>query len=73
MLFFGYRLHRRPFCEYSVVSATGELVNTFDPVLRRASMMHDFAITSKYSILMDLPLRFNPRRGVTGVSRTVQA
>lgn len=66
MIFFGYQLHKKPFCQHSVVSADGELVSTVDLDLHRPSMMHDFAVTSKYSIVMDLPLRFDGRRGLTG-------
>lgn len=61
MVFFGYQMGTKPpFVQYGVVSAEGELVHSFDPAVPHPTMMHDFAITEKYSILMDLPLRFDP-------------
>ena len=52
--------------QYSVADKNGELIHTFDPKLTSPSMMHDFAITENFSIIMDLPLRFDPRRSVKG-------
>ena len=66
MVFFGYSLARAPYVQMGVVDAEGQLVHSFDPGVTVPSMMHDFAITDKYSILMDLPLRFDPKRGPQG-------
>ena len=51
LVFFGYRLDRKPFAEYSVVSPKGELVLNLDVGMKKPSMMHDFAITKSYSIM----------------------
>ena len=61
MLFFGYRLDKAPYINYSVVSKTGELVSTIDVGVTRPIMMHDFAITKSYSCFFDLPLIFKPQ------------
>ncbi|MBW4542932.1 MAG: carotenoid oxygenase family protein [Symplocastrum torsivum CPER-KK1] len=61
MLFFGYSVHP-PYLQYSVVSASGELLRTVPIDLPEAVMMHDFAITENYTIFMDLPLTFSIAR-----------
>lgn len=61
MMFFGYSF-TPPYLQYSLVSATGELLWTVPIELSTAVMMHDFAITENYTIFMDLPLTFNPER-----------
>ncbi|MBV6624474.1 MAG: carotenoid oxygenase family protein [Rivularia sp. (in: Bacteria)] len=61
MMFFGYSF-APPFLHYSIVSAEGELLKTVPIELPMGVMMHDFAITSNYTIFMDLPLTFNPIR-----------
>lgn len=67
MRFFGYHLATAPpYVLYSVVDKDGALVHTFDPRIAHPSMMHDFAITERFSILMDLPLRFDPRGALAG-------
>jgi carotenoid cleavage dioxygenase len=62
MMFFGYSLFAPPFLQYSVVSATGELLRTVPIDLPVGVMMHDFAITEHYTIFMDLPMTFRPER-----------
>lgn len=62
MMFFGYSLAQPPYVTYSVVSAQGELLRTVPIDLPVGVMMHDFAITEHYTILMDLPLTFRPER-----------
>ncbi|MEA5582635.1 carotenoid oxygenase family protein [Nodularia harveyana UHCC-0300] len=61
MMFFGYSF-APPYLQYSVVSATGEILRTVPIDLPIGVMMHDFAITENYTIFMDLPLTFNPER-----------
>jgi carotenoid cleavage dioxygenase len=61
MMFFGYSF-MRPYLQYSIVSAAGELLRTVPIELPTAVMMHDFAITENYTIFMDLPLSFRPER-----------
>lgn len=51
MVFFSYR-SSHPFAYYSVVSAEGKRIIWEEPIpeLRKSVMMHDFAITSTYSM-----------------------
>lgn len=62
MMFFGYSLVVPPYLRYGVVSAQGELVRTVPIDLPTGVMMHDFAITEHYTLLMDLPLTFRLER-----------
>lgn len=62
MMFFGYSLAQPPYVKYSVVSATGERLQTAPIDLPVGVMMHDFAITEHYTLLMDLPLTFRLER-----------
>lgn len=62
MIFFGYSIMQPPYVQYSVVSAQGELLRTVPIDLPVGVMMHDFAITEHYTILMDLPLTFRLER-----------
>lgn len=58
MMFFGYSA-LTSFVQYSVVDATGQLQSTTGVKLRRPVMMHDFAVTERHSIFMDLPTVFS--------------
>jgi carotenoid cleavage dioxygenase len=57
LLLFGYDF-LPPFVTYHRVSAGGELVETRAIELPAAVMMHDFAVTPRHVVFMDLPLRF---------------
>lgn len=70
MMFFGYSF-APPYLQYSVVSASGELVRTVPIDLQIGVMMHDFAITSNYTIFMDLPLTFSVERMERGESALI--
>ena len=59
MMVMGYSIWQRPYVKYSIVSATGELESTVPIEIPRPVMMHDFAITENYTIIMDLPLTIN--------------
>ncbi len=61
MMFFGYSFSP-PYLQYSVVSPTGELLQTVPIDIPMAVIMHDFAITENYTIFMDLPMTFNGER-----------
>lgn len=57
--FIGYMLRgQQPFAHYSVVDASGRLVRTIPITISEPVMMHDFAITTNHSVIMDLPLIF---------------
>ena len=58
MLFFGYEL-LEPTVRYHEASAAGDLVKTIDIALPQSIMMHDFGVTEKRVVFMDLPVVFN--------------
>lgn len=65
MVFFGYQV-TAPFCSVGVVSSTGELVHRTPIDTKRATMMHDFAITEHYNVILDFPLTFSFERMLRG-------
>ena len=58
LLCFGYRVLPPPYLQYSVITAQGDIVSTTPIALPRPIMMHDFAITPRYTLFMDLPAVF---------------
>ena len=58
MMLFGYSA-LAPVVHYSTANADGELIRTVPIPLRKPVMMHDFAVTRRYSIFMDLPVTFD--------------
>jgi carotenoid cleavage dioxygenase-like enzyme len=66
MMFFGYDLEKAPYVHYSVVSKSGDLIVDFPVTIAKPVMMHDFAVTEKYSILMVFPFTFDPSRVFKG-------
>lgn len=61
MLFFGYALSK-PYVQYSVIDAQGQITRTTPIDIPRPIMMHDFAVTARHSLFMDLPLTFSFER-----------
>jgi carotenoid cleavage dioxygenase len=61
MMFFGYS-PLRPFLSYAVANARGEIVHATTIDLPRAVMMHDFAITERHALFLDLPVTLNLER-----------
>jgi carotenoid cleavage dioxygenase len=61
MLFFGYAPFK-PYVQYSVVNARGQIARTTPIDVPRPIMMHDFAVTSRHSLFMDLPMTFSIER-----------
>lgn len=55
---FGYQTRQPPYLWYSVFSRQGELLQQAPVDLPRSVMMHDFAVTDDYVILLDLPYTF---------------
>ncbi len=68
MMFFGYSLAEPPYVTYGWLSPQGKIEKTVNIDLPVGVMMHDFAITERYTILMDLPLTFRPERMQRGES-----
>ncbi|MEA5532602.1 carotenoid oxygenase family protein [Crocosphaera sp. XPORK-15E] len=62
MIFFGYSIAEPPYLQYGLISPQGKLLWTVPIDLPIGVMMHDFAITSNYTIFLDLPLTFRPER-----------
>ncbi|KAG0197701.1 hypothetical protein BGX28_008788 [Mortierella sp. GBA30] len=61
LIFFSYSISK-PYANYSVVSAEGKRIVWEQPIpgLKKASMMHDFAITPTYSIIINVPYFIDP-------------
>lgn len=56
MMFFGFNLFKQPYYGYGVVGPTGELTSYLPVELPHPHILHDIAITPRYSILIDMPL-----------------
>ncbi|KAG0059936.1 hypothetical protein BGZ90_004272 [Linnemannia elongata] len=66
MIFFSYS-HNKPLAFYSVVSAEGKRKVWRQKVtLPKPSMMHDFATTNTYSIMLNCPMYFEPSNMLKG-------
>ncbi|PSS24461.1 Carotenoid 9,10(9',10')-cleavage dioxygenase [Actinidia chinensis var. chinensis] len=65
MFTFGYS-HTPPYITYRVVSKDGFMHDPVPITISDPIMMHDFAITKNYAIIMDLPFYFRPKEMVKG-------
>lgn len=65
--FFGYRFFP-PYLTYHRLDAAGRLVVSREVAVPGPTMIHDFAITARYVIFMDLPVVFSPVRALEGTS-----
>lgn len=63
MFTFGYS-HTPPYITYRVISKDGFMHDPVPITIPAPIMMHDFAITENYAIIMDLPLHFKPKEMV---------
>jgi len=63
MFTFGYS-HAPPYITYRVISKDGLMQDPVPITIPEPIMMHDFAITENYAIIMDLPLYFRPKEMV---------
>jgi len=59
--FFGYGF-APPFLTYHRLSAAGELVTSAEIAVPGPTMMHDFAITDRHAVFLDLPMTFQFER-----------
>jgi carotenoid cleavage dioxygenase len=57
--FFGYGM-RPPYLTYHRLSAAGDLVTSAEIAVPGPTMMHDFAITDRHAVFLDLPVTFQP-------------
>eukprot|EP00897_Mesotaenium_endlicherianum_P007231 jgi/Mesen1/6536/ME000334S05881 len=67
LVFFNYSA-TAPFCTVGVASPDGRILHRTPLDTERATFMHDFAITERYTVLMDLPLTIDPSRLLRGES-----
>jgi carotenoid cleavage dioxygenase len=65
MHFFGYGFSP-PYLTYHRADARGELVQSEEIAVPGATMIHDFAITERNVIFMDLPVVFDAQRATQG-------
>jgi carotenoid cleavage dioxygenase len=63
--FFGYGF-APPFLTYHRADARGELVQSEEIAVRGPTMIHDFAISERHVIFMDLPVVFDVERAMQG-------
>ncbi|WP_414752118.1 carotenoid oxygenase family protein [Anabaena sp. CCY 9910] len=66
MMFFGYQPLTKPYVQYGIVSPEGKIVKTIPIDIPSPISMHDFAITEKYTIFLDMPLALKPMRVMQG-------
>jgi carotenoid cleavage dioxygenase len=64
--FFGYGV-MPPFVTYHRLSAAGELVTSAEIAVPGPTMVHDFAITDRHAVFLDLPMVFSFDRLTTGM------
>ncbi|MCX2982522.1 9-cis-epoxycarotenoid dioxygenase [Halieaceae bacterium IMCC14734] len=55
-----------PYVNYSVISATGELVHTTPINIPKPIFMHDFAVTENHSLFLDFPITLDIERAMAG-------
>lgn len=67
MVFFGYGV-ARPEVQFGIVGHDGTLRRSESVTLPRAVMMHDFAMTARYAVFLDLPATFDIGRALRGES-----
>lgn len=65
MHFFGYA-YAPPFLTYHVADAAGRLVTSRDVDVPGATMMHDFNLTERFVVFMDLPIVFDLQLAMEG-------
>jgi carotenoid cleavage dioxygenase-like enzyme len=67
LMFFGYRFDKKPYVSYSLVDREGRLVSTLGlNSIEVPVMMHDFACSENFSVIMELPFTFRIERALQG-------
>lgn len=64
MFAFGYS-NKPPYVTYRVISKDGFMNDPVIITIPEPIMMHDFAVTENYAIIMDLPMYFRPKVNMT--------
>ncbi len=65
LLFFGYNV-MEPYMTYMRADASGKMLQVEPVDMSGPSMVHDFAVTEKYVVFMDMPVRFSWFSAVAG-------
>lgn len=68
LMFFDYQM-TPPYLTYGVISKHGEVVHEVPIDLPGARLQHDIAITERHTILMDLPMMWDPELLMRGKTR----
>lgn len=68
MVTYGYNVTSKPHCSVSLITKEGELIHTTGVDIPKPVMMHDCAITSNHTVIMDLPCVFDFGRMAEGKS-----
>ncbi|GAA4997239.1 carotenoid oxygenase family protein [Pseudonocardia tropica] len=63
--FFGYGMVP-PYLTYHRLSASGELVTSAEIAVGGPTMMHDFAVTDRHAVFLDLPMAFSIEAAMRG-------
>lgn len=59
LFYFGTNLQKKSYCWYGWLDAGGGVVRNMPIALPKPVLMHDFAITEHYVLLLDMPLEFS--------------
>ncbi len=65
MMAFGYQM-MPPFLTYHRLSADGRLVQSVDIPMGGPTMVHDFSVTRRHAIFLDLPIVFDMEAAMAG-------
>lgn len=68
LITYGYDVMNKPYCKVSLINKEGDLVHTTNVDIPKPIMMHDCAITSNHTIILDLPAVFDFDRMAQGKS-----
>lgn len=63
----NYHFGRGNSVQYSVIGLDGRARRTVDVEVGGSPMMHDFALTERYVVFLDLPVVFDPAKGASSV------
>ncbi|MEL6346165.1 MAG: carotenoid oxygenase family protein [Myxococcota bacterium] len=69
LIFFDYSAYKKPYLRYGVASADGRLVHHQDIDIPLPSLFHDVAITENHTILLDMPMMWDPNKLTQGKRR----
>jgi carotenoid cleavage dioxygenase-like enzyme len=69
LMFFDYSMIKKPYYGYGVIDSSGQLIHSVSIDFPHAHIPHDIAITSNYTLLLDLPLGWDHKALSTGKRR----